>query len=268
MPGASSRKQKQSDIDARYVLAMTLLPNEIRWPRRVLTPSDAVKYIDTTGFCMLFPVSKVPLPSLYFAVTHRNPHEKMVWDKYTEIVWRWKDELPRRKRAYYGKYFRGRGTFISLGLLPHFLAMRESTAAPGDHNRFYGDGRIGENARVIWEALEKHGPLATLELRHACKMETKAGNVRFKRAILELQCLLIVVHFGAEQETASWASGRYELTCRAFPKETAAGRRISPDNARTSLAAKFLEFHPDAAPAQLARLFGWSKEEATRAMPR
>jgi hypothetical protein len=246
--------------------AKVTLENEIRWPRRVLTPADAVKYIDATGFCMLFPVSKVPLPSLYFAVTRRNPHEKMIWDKYTEMVWRWKDELPRRRRAYCGKYFRGRGTFVSLGLLPHFLAMRESAVAPGDHNHFYEDGRIGENARVIWSALEKHGPLATLGLRHACKMETKTGNVRFKRAILELQCLLVVVHFGAEQETAAWASGRYELTCRAFPKETAAARRISKEQARAALAARFCKWHPDAPPIQLARLFGWSKAEAVAAM--
>jgi hypothetical protein len=242
------------------------LENEIRWPRRVLSEAEAVKYIDATGYCMLFPVANVPLPSLYYAVTRRNPHAEMVWDKYSAMVWRWKDELPRRRRAYYAKYFRGRGTLISLKLLPHFLAMREAAAAPGDHERFYAAGRIREDARAVWEALETHGPLATLELRHACKMETKAGNKRFKRAILDLQCLLIAVHSGAEQETAAWASGRYELTSRAFPKETAAGRRIQPEQARRALAAKFLEWHTDAQPVQLARLFGWPKTDAIAAI--
>jgi len=242
------------------------LENEIPWPRRVLTLAGAVKYIDATGFCMLFPVTNVPLPSLYYAVTRRNPHAKMIWDKYSEMVWRWKDELPRRRRAYYAKYFRGRGTLISLKLLPHFLAMREAAVAPADHERFYTSGRIREDARAIWEALEKHGPQATLELRHACKMDTKPGNIRFKRAILDLQCLLIVVHSGAEQETAAWASGRYELTCRAFPSQTAAARRIQPDQARHALAAKFLEWHADAPPAQVARLFGWPKAGAAAAI--
>jgi len=242
------------------------LENEIRWPRRVLTTAEAVKYIDATGFCMLFPVTNVPLPSLYYAVTRRNPHEQMIWDKYSAMVWRWKDELPRHRRAYYAKYFRGRGTIISLKILPYFLAMRESAAAPGDHGRFYAAGRIRDDARAIWEALEKHGPLATLELRHACKMETKSGNKRFKRAILDLQRLLIAVHFGAEQETAAWASGRYELTCRAFPKETAAARRISKEEARRKLAAKFMEWRQDSQPAQLARLFGWPKAEAIAAI--
>jgi hypothetical protein len=242
------------------------LEHEIRWPRRVRTLGEAVKYIDATGFCLLFPVKNVALPSLYCAVTRRNPHEKIVWDKYSQMVWRWKGELPRRKRALYAKYFRGRGTFISLEMLPHFLAMREAAAAPDDHERFYAEGRIRDDARVIWEALAKHGPLATLELRNACGLDAKAGNVRFKRAILDLQCLLAVVHFGAEQETKAWASGRYELTCRAFPKETAAARRISPEQARAALAAKYLEWRPEAGPARVARLMGWSKDEAVKSI--
>jgi hypothetical protein len=242
------------------------LENEIRWPRRVLTVAEAVKYIDVTGFCMLFPVTNVPLPSLYYAVTRRNPHVDFVWDKYSMMLWRWKDELPRRRRAFYAKYFRARGTFISLKFLPHFLAMRETAVEPGDHDRFYAEGRIREDARVVWEALAEQGPMATLELRHACKMDTKAGNVRFKRAILDLQCLLVAVHFGAQQETAAWASGRYELTCRAFPKETAAARRIQPAEARTKLASKFLEWHTGAPPSRLARLFGWPKADVIAAI--
>ncbi|MGB0034534.1 MAG: crosslink repair DNA glycosylase YcaQ family protein [Candidatus Acidiferrales bacterium] len=231
----------------------------------MVTLGEAVKFIDAVGCCMLFPVDRVPLPSLYWVVTRRSPHAKLVWDKYSEMIWKWKDELPCRKRAYYAKYFRGRGTFISLKMLPHFLAMREAPLAPGDHERFYAEGRIRGDARVIWESLEEHGPLPTLELRHACKMDTKAGNVRFKRAMLDLQCLMAVVHFGAEQETAAWASGRFELTCRAFPNETAAARRISPDEARTMLAKKYLAWYPHAPAEQVARLFGWSKEEARTA---
>jgi hypothetical protein len=241
------------------------LENEIRWPRRVLTFAEAVKFIDATGYCMLFPVRGVPLPSLYYAVTRRGLHGKWKWDKYSSMVWRWKDELPRRRRAFYAKYFRGRGTLISLQLLPHFLAMREAAVAPGDPARFYSAGRIRDDARIIWEVLEEHGPLATLELRNACKMETKAGNIRFKRAILELQRVLIVVHFGAEQETNAWASGRYELTRRAFPQQTAAVRHIPPQDARNKLAAKFCEWQPNSAPRQLARLFGWTKVEAVAA---
>jgi hypothetical protein len=240
--------------------------NEVRWPKRVETLAEARKFIDATGFCMLFPVNNVPLPSLYWMVTRRGPDDDFVFDKYFQRIWHWKDELPRRRRACYAKYFRGCGTSISLQQLPYFLAMRETVVAPGDHARFYADGRIRDDARVIWKALEERGPLATLELRHLSHMETKAGNVRFKRAMIDLQVLLVVVHFGSEQETGAWASGKFDLTCRAFPQQTSAAKNIAPEMARAKLAAKYLEWHPAAPPVQLARLFGWSKDETARAM--
>ena len=97
-------------------------------------------------------------------------------------------------------------------------------------------------------------------------MDSKAGNARFKQAMLELQCLLVVVHFGAEQETATWASNRFELVARAFLKQVQAARGITPEGARAAIAAKYLEWHPDAQPRVLARLFGWTKAEAIRAL--
>lgn len=239
---------------------------ESRWPPRVETPAQAVKYIDAAGFCMLFPVANVPLPSLYSAVSRRDFSDGVHFDKHFERVWRWKDELPRQRRAFYAKYFRGKGTLISRGQLPYFLAMRDAAVGPGDHDRFYREGRIREDARLIWEAIEKHGSLATLELRHACRFETVAGNVRFKRAILDLQCLLVVSHFGAEQETGAWASGCYELTCRLFPRETAAALDITAGEARVHLAAKFIEQNGCGSPAHLRRLFGWSKVETVAAI--
>jgi hypothetical protein len=241
-------------------------PSEIHRFKRVATLADARNYIDVLGFCVLFPVHNVALPSLYWAVTRRGPDDDFVFDKYFEKIWRWKDELPRRRVAVYTKYFRTRGTFISLEYLPCFLAMRDTVVAPGDHRRFYADGRIRDDARVIWEALAEHGPLATLELRHLCHMETKAGNVRFKRAMLELQGLLVAGHSGKEQETGAWESNRFELICRAFPQQTAAARTIESAVARAKLAAKYLEWQPAAPQVQLARLFGWSKDETAAAI--
>ena len=241
-------------------------PNEIRWPKRIATLADARKYIDALGFCVLFPVKNVALPSLYWPVTRRGPDDDFVFDRYFEQIWRWKDELPRRRYAIYAKYFRTRGTFISLEYLPFFLAMRETAVGPTDHARLYAEGRIRDDARSIWEALADEGPLATLELRHLCHMETKAGNVRFKRAMLDLQSLLLVGHFGKEQETGAWESTRFELTCRAFPAQTAAAFAIDPAVARAKLAAKYRQSKPGAPPVQLSRLFGWSRDETAAAI--
>lgn len=236
---------------------------ELPWPHRVKTAADAVRFIDAVGFCLLFPVKNVPIPSLYYAMARRVP---ITWDKYSAKLWEWKDELPRKRRAFYAKYFKTRGTFISLKYLPHFLAMHETAAAPEDAERFYSAGRISHEARAIWQALAGNGPLATLELRNACKMETKAGNQRFKRAMLELQCLLIVTHFGAEQETDAWASNRLELVARAFPKQVEEARKITSEAARAGLAQKYRTFYPGASLMQVARLFTWSKAEAEAAL--
>jgi hypothetical protein len=235
-----------------------LREGEIHWPRRIKTVPDAIRFIDAAGFCLLFPIKNVALPSLYFAMARRVP---VTWDSYAVKLWEWKARIPRRRLAFYAKYFKGRGTFISLEYLPHFLAMRDSAAGPADQGRFYSAGRISYEACAIWQALDEHGPLATLELRHACKLDSKAGNVRFKKAMTELQGLLIVTHFGAEQETAAWASGRFELTSRAFPKKIEQARHITAADARAILARKYLEWHPGASRVTLARLFGWTKAE-------
>lgn len=238
---------------------------ETKWPRRVTTAAEAVKFIDAVGYCVLFPIKNLALPSLYFACARRDPAVYEDWDIHCQRIWKWKDELGRRKKAFYAKYFKGRGTFISLKLLPHFLALEESVVAPGDFERLYRAGRISHDARVLWEALAEHGPMATLELRHACKMETQARNKRFKKAILELCCALIVVHFGAEQETGAWASNRFELTCRAFPAQIRAARRIPVAEARRVIAGKYLEWHRGAGEQTLRRIFGWSKDETRTA---
>jgi hypothetical protein len=233
--------------------------------KRVRTAANAVQFIDRAGFCVLFPLKGVELPSLFYAAAHRMPIPH-TWDKYCQLVWKLKDELPLRRHAFYAKYFKGRGSFLSLAMLPNFLALEESAADLHDHEKLYSAGRITHDARTIWEALAKHGPMATLELRHACKMETNAGNVRYKKAMLDLQRRLVVVHFGSEQETAAWASGRFELTSRAFPKQVKLARNITPEKARSAIAAKYLSLGPDASPMQLARLFGWSKAEAVAAI--
>ncbi|HEV1993925.1 MAG TPA: hypothetical protein VGR03_06320 [Candidatus Acidoferrum sp.] len=174
--------------------------------------------------------------------------------------------MPKKRRAFYAKYFKGRGTFLSLKLLPHLLAMHGTAVAPDEAETFYKTGRISHDALELWQALGKHGALATLELRHACKMETQVGNKRFKKAMLELQALLIVTHSGVEQETAAWASNRFELVSRAFPKQVAEASKLSAEEARTALAVQYRTLYPSASPVKVARLFGWTKAQAVSAL--
>jgi hypothetical protein len=231
--------------------------------KRIRNARAAAKFIERAGFCVLFPVKNVQLPSLYFAVSHKRYAQ---WDAHAQTIWKWKDQLPRKRRAFYAKYFKGRGTFLSLRCLSLLLAVN-GTAVSGDQvEDFYARGRISRDACDLWLTLVKHGAMATLQLRHACKMETKAGNKRFKKAMLELQSQLIVTHSGSEQETEAWASSRFELVSRAFPRESDAARQIPVDEARQALAAKYQALYPFATAGVVARLFGWTKAQAVSAL--
>jgi hypothetical protein len=76
----------------------------------------------------------------------------------------------------------------------------------------------------------------------------------------------VFTHFGRQQETGAWESNRFELTCRAFPEQTALARRLEAHVACAKIAAKYLESLPEAPPLQLSRLFGWSKTETAAAV--
>jgi hypothetical protein len=239
-------------------------PNDIAFARQLKTPSDATAFINHVGFCVLFPVKNVALPSLYYAVSKRHDAR---WDKHAQLIWQWKDELPKKRRAFYGKYFKGRGTFLSLECLSLLLAAHDTPVDSDDAEDFYSAGRVSRDALELWQALAKHGAMPTLELRHLCKMETQPGNKRFKKAMLELQGLLIVTHSGAEQETESWASNRFDLVSRAFPQQCAQAQKFSAEAARRALAAKYRALYStSASPAQVARLFGWTKAQAAAAL--
>ncbi len=236
----------------------------MRWPR-VRTEPQATAFIRAAGYCLLFPVRRLPLPSLYWAVARRPIQLGPQWDAACEKIWAWKDELPLRRRAFYAKVFRGRGTFIAPEMLPHFLALQQPPLCGQDPDLLYAAGVLSAPAAAIWKTLQCEGPRATVALRRACGMVSPAANRRFQRALLELQSKLVITHFGAEQETTAWPSSRFELTARAFPRPVAAAEKLSPMEARAAILRRYLVWRSRAAPAELARLFGWSREETLAA---
>jgi hypothetical protein len=238
----------------------------------IRTIAQAARYIDRVGFCLLFPSKKLPLPSLIEASKGRalrNYKPCADWSDDFVRLWRWKDELPRKRLAYYGKYFRGRGVFLSLEFLAYFYCLEGNPARLGAGDAFerlYREGKITADAHAVCAALAKRGPQATLELRYGLGWEAKRGNRRFKRALLELQQRLLIVHWGTKAETRAWESAVYQLTARAFPKAMRAAAKLSPDVARQRIAAQYRKHRAHAKPQEVARLFGWSRAEAEEAL--
>ena len=239
-----------------------------RGPRpatRVRTIAQAAAFINRVGFCLLFPIKGLRLPNLWAAVKGKSPRNFdliAAWDADTERLWRWKDELPRRRLAYSGRYFRGRKSLLSLTFLPCFYRLEGNHGTADEYERLYREGGLSADAHAVSARLYKHGPQAALELRYALGWTDKRGNRRFKRALGELQQRLLIVHWGTKAETAAWESVVYELTPRAFPRAVRAALKLAPEEARRRIAGQYRRLNPAATPADFRRLFGWSSGSA------
>lgn len=234
----------------------------------IRTLPQAAAYINRVGFCLLFPVKDVPLPSLWAAVKGKSPrHFNLVaaWDEDAERVWEWKDEFPRRRRAYYGKYFRGKASLLSLAFLPCFYRLEGNYGAADEFQKLYQEGKITAEAHAVCHALFQRGPQAVLEVRHGLGWTTKRGNQRFKRALEELQRRLLIVRWGTKAETRAWESSVYQLTPRAFPRAVRAAADLTPAAARRRIATQYRTLNPRATVPEAARLFGWSRADTQAA---
>ena len=186
--------------------------------KRICTIEEAARWINTVGCALLFPDPKSGLPSLWEALG-REPINTLTWDDDVALLWDWKDQLPRKRLAWYGKFFRGKGTLIAPKILPSLSAAIGTPWTVESSEILYSRGLLSAEARRIAAALVAEGALPTLALRHACGFSDKRGNVRFKKAMQELQAKLLVTHFGAKKEEgAAWPSAVFELTPRAFLK--------------------------------------------------
>jgi hypothetical protein len=215
-------------------------------------------FIDDVGFALLFPSRGIDLPSLFEAASDRPlEHPGLEWGPEAERVWRWKDELPARGRAWYGRFLRGRPSVLSPTLLADLYPW---AGRPED----FAEAGLSPEARRIGEIILIDGPTSTAALREALGLEGKRGQARFSRALTELGRGLVVTHFGTESLGAGWPAAVLELTARAFPVK----RRMSdkPEERRRRAAGRFVETMIEARPRDLAIAFGWEPRIARQAL--
>jgi hypothetical protein len=202
----------------------------------------AAAFVDDVGFALLFPDPMIILPALWHAVA--DPDARPFADgmgSCESLVWTWKDELPVRGQAWYGKFIRGRASLLS----PTMLAW----LYPGD-----GDDRDHERldlsppAHRIAEVL-RSGPMSSAALRAG--VGNKAG---YQRAIGELHRHLLITSVGVDRTGPGWPATMLDLTCRRFD----VGGFGDPQQVTT----KFLDTMIEATTSDLARAFGWPIDQA------
>jgi hypothetical protein len=203
----------------------------------------AAAFVDDVGFALLFPKAGWALPSLWAVVGDDPPAGG--WSADLARLWAWKDELPARRLAWYGRFLRGQPSLVAPDLLADLFPDRLPQG-------------LNEDAQRILGILRVDGPQSTAVLRVASALEGKQGSARFTRAVTQLGRALLVTHRGVEETGSGWPSAVLDLTERVFevPARDPVGVR------RRRAAARYLGTVLDARPADLARAFGWSVDEA------
>lgn len=226
-----------------------------RWwltKRRVGSLERAAAFVGDVGFSLLFPNAGVILPSLWEVASDRPMRDLgREWGPDAERVWGWKDQLPLRGLAWYGRFLRGRPSFIAPDLL---ACLYPRSGRPDD----FLDAALSPEALRIARILLKSGAQPTGALREATDAETKRGGERFSKALTELGRELVVTSFGTEDEGSGWPSSVLELTARAFRIP----RRRDPEKARLHAARQFLDTMVAARPHELGNAFGWGATAA------
>lgn len=220
-----------------------------RWgySRRKITTLEAIAdWIDGVGLALLWPAKGIDLPAVWPVAVRQQG-----WGTDAERAWSWKDELPARRRAFYGSFLRGRKGFLSPDVLadlyPH-----------GGEDHDFADAELREDARRIAEVLLASGPTSATTLRAAVGLEGKRNNSAFTSAITEVGRSLLVTHYGVEEQDGSWPSAMFELTARAFDVPSTG---TSDERARR-VAGRFVATMLETTASELARTVGWRAAEA------
>jgi len=231
--------------------------------KRISSPSQALTFVNARGFIYFWPIKGIDLPSLWTTVAGDRP----VADQHDDpghITWGWKDDALDKKIWYYAKILRGKATMISLEVAPYFYALSENYGAPEeDYLIAYGEGRLTQASKQVYEALLENGSLNTLDLRKKAKL-SNAKDSEFNKALEQLQKDFKILPVGVAQAGAWKYSHIYEIVPRHFPDLPEQARTITESRARAKLLELYFASVGAAQLRDVTKLFGWSNEIANR----
>lgn len=233
---------------------------------RLKSKEQAIQYVNERGFIYFWPIKDIRLPSLWVAVAGDRPVAD-AHDDPGHVTWGWKDSLLGQRRWYYAKVLRKRSTIISLEIAPYFYALSENYGSPQEDYLFqYEAGRLTQEARQVYEALLREGPLDTLALRREARLTSPESEARFNRALADLQADFKILPVGVAEVGAWRYAFIYEIAAHHFPELPEQARLIQEGQARWKLAELYFESVGAARVGDLMKLFGWPLSQTERTL--
>lgn len=230
---------------------------------RVTTKEQAIDFVNDIGFCFLFPIQGVEMPSLWDAIAGRVVKTTNKHSGYEiERTWGWKDDALGQRVWFYGKLIRHKATLVSLKFLPNFYALSDNY---GDYEHDYLEeyrlGQLTAEAKQVYEALLKHGALDAVRLRRESRLSSEANKGRFDKALTDLQVGLKVLPVGIAPVGAWRYAFIYELLPRWLPDIPDRARKIGRAEARRKVLDQYLRNVIGISIPAAARVFGWPIKE-------
>ena len=227
---------------------------------------QAVAFVKERGFIHFWPIKGVELPSLWTAVAGDRPVADTHGDP-AHITWDWKDSLLGERVWYYAKVLRKKATLIALDVVPYFYAISENYGSPDeDYLIQYHEGKLTQEAKVVYEALLDEGPLDTISLRRATRMTSADSKSRFERALLTLQTDFKILPIGISQAGGWRYAFIYDLVHRHYPELPRLAHPISQRQARGKLLELYFYSVGAGQIRDLNLLFRWRPNDLERAV--
>jgi hypothetical protein len=224
---------------------------------RVKTKDEAINYVNERGYIYFWPINGITLPSLWGAVSGDRPvpHEH---DDPGQISWDWKDSLLGKHIWYYGKVLRKKATIISMEIAPYFYALTENYGAPEeDYLTIYEQGRMTQEAKVVYETLIENSPLDTITLRKKAHLTSHDSENRFNRALSDLQADFKIMPVEVV-DAGSWHySFAYDIVPRYEPSIVEKARFLGELDARQKIIELYFRSVGAAQMRDIVKLFGW-----------
>jgi hypothetical protein len=224
---------------------------------RLRNKQEAIDFVNSRGFVFFWPIKGIVLPSLWVATTGDRP----VADEHDDpghITWGWKDELLGKGVWYYGRVLARKNCMISLDLLPYFYALSPNYGEPeSDYLDEYHRGVLPLEAKNVYEALLKEGPLDSINLRRAAHLSGTGTDSRFNKALEVLQTSFRIIPVGTSQNGAWNYAFVYDLFHRHFGVQIEKSRTISEAAAREKLILTYFHCVGAGTNRDIAKLFHW-----------
>lgn len=238
--------------------------------RRIQSIDQARAWLGEIGFCHFWPIKGIETPNLFHAIAGQersvpNAHN----DPDLSLCWGWKDQSLDKRWWYYGKLLRHRATMVSLNLLSVFYACSENFGDLDDYLEEYRAGTMTAEAKQIYEAILKHGPLDTIRLRRESWLSAEGSKSRFDRALTEVQTGLKVLPIGVAKAGAWNYAFIYDIVQRHYPELPERARHITRSEARRTLVQQYVDNVIAADRQMIQRVFHvlhWTKHELDRTL--